>query len=307
MNHTREIVPSHYRLDHLPIAQQRGAMDARQHAAAGVTERVSCAAYSSRIAMPSTSADNRPASSLLAAARALSTELTRLHFPAPVAHVYDPLQYAWAPYEQYVTRFASSRKRVVLLGMNPGPFGMVQTGVPFGEVAAVRDWMGIRAAVEKPAHEHAKRCIEGFDCTRSEVSGRRLWGWAAQRCGGAERFFEHWFVLNYCPLALLEESGRNFTPDKLPAAVLQPLYAACDRHLASAIEALQPQWAIGIGGFAEKRIRTVAESDLIDSALARRLRIGCILHPSPASPLANRGWAEAAEKQLSQLGVELPC
>ena len=36
-------------------------------------------------------------------------------------------------------------KRVVFLGMNPGPFGMAQVGVPFGEVAAVRDWLRIDA------------------------------------------------------------------------------------------------------------------------------------------------------------------
>jgi len=257
--------------------------------------------------MPPAATSTGSATALLGAARALSDELGHVRIPAPVTHVYDPLQYAWAPYAQYVTRFAGAPKRVVLLGMNPGPFGMVQTGVPFGEVAAVRDWMGIRARVDKPAHEHTRRCIEGFDCSRSEVSGRRLWGWAAQRCGQAERFFEHWFVLNYCPLALLEASGRNFTPDKLPAAVLQPLYAACDRHLAAALQALQPQWAIGIGGFAEKRIRAVAQSGLLDGEFERRLRIGCILHPSPASPLANRGWAVAAEKQLIELGVELPC
>ncbi len=257
--------------------------------------------------MPNPAPATGPAVALLDAARTLSDELAHLRFPAPVAHVYDPLQYAWGPYEQYVTRFATKAKRVVLLGMNPGPFGMVQTGVPFGEVAAVRDWMGIRAPVHKPAREHARRCIEGFDCARSEVSGRRLWGWAAQRCGPAERFFEHWFVLNYCPLALLEASGRNFTPDKLPAAILQLLYAACDRHLAAALQALQPEWAIGIGTFAEKRLRAVAQSALLDGTFARRLHIGCILHPSPASPLANRGWAQAAEEQLADLGVTLPC
>ena len=257
--------------------------------------------------MPRPTPATGPAVALLDAARLLSDELAHLRFPAPVAHVYDPLQYAWGPYEQYVTRFAATPKRVVLLGMNPGPFGMVQTGVPFGEVAAVRDWMGIRAPVHKPAREHARRCIEGFDCARSEVSGRRLWGWAAQRCGPAERFFEHWFVLNYCPLALLEASGRNFTPDKLPAAILQLLYAACDRHLAAALQALQPEWAIGIGAFADKRLRAVAQGALLDGTFARRLQIGCILHPSPASPLANRGWAQAAQEQLADLGVALPC
>src|SRR5215813_14847259 len=99
---------------------------------------------------------------LLDAARTLSRELAAFRFPAPVAHVYDPHQYAWAPYEEYVIRYGANRKRVVLLGMNPGPFGMMQTGVPFGEVAAVRDWMAIYAKVARPADEHAKRMIEGF-------------------------------------------------------------------------------------------------------------------------------------------------
>jgi single-strand selective monofunctional uracil DNA glycosylase len=190
--------------------------------------------------------------------------------------------------------------------MNPGPFGMMQTGVPFGEIAAVRDWMGIRARVEKPRREHPKRPIEGFDCPRSEVSGRRLWGWAAARFGTAEAFFADWFVLNYCPLAFLEASGRNFTPDKLPAPLLAEVYAACDRHFAAALTALAPRWAIGVGAFAEKRIRAVVESDLLDGAVARTIRVGQILHPSPASPAANRGWAAAAEKQFAALEVPLP-
>jgi single-strand selective monofunctional uracil DNA glycosylase len=246
------------------------------------------------------------ASVLLDAARELSRLLAKLEFPAPVAHVYDPHQYAWAPYEAYVNRFGAGRKRVVLLGMNPGPFGMMQTGVPFGEVAAVRDWMGIRAPVTKPARQHPRRPIEGFECKRSEVSGRRLWGWAAQRFGPAEAFFADWFVLNYCPLAFLEVSGRNFTPDKLPAPLLREVHAACDRHLAAALAALAPAWVIGVGGFAERRIRAVLEGDLMESAAARSIAAGQILHPSPASPAANRGWVEAAEAQLAALGVALP-
>ncbi len=203
-------------------------------------------------------------------------------------------------------RYGAGPKRVVLLGMNPGPFGMMQTGVPFGEIAAVRDWMGIRAAVERPQREHPRRPIEGFGCKRSEVSGRRLWGWAALRFGTPDSFFADWFVLNYCPLAFLEASGRNFTPDKLPAPLLRAVYDACDRHLAVALAALAPRFALGVGAFAAKRIRAVLEGDLIDGALARRIEVGQILHPSPASPAANRGWVEAAEAQLAALGVPLP-
>jgi single-strand selective monofunctional uracil DNA glycosylase len=254
--------------------------------------------------MPAT-ASSAPSKALLAAARELSRALAGLRFAPPVVHVYDPLQYAWAPYEAYVSRYAARPKRVVLLGMNPGPFGMMQTGVPFGEIAAVRDWMGVRAAVERPPREHAARPIDGFDCTRSEVSGRRLWGWAALRFGSADAFFRDWFVLNYCPLVFLEASGRNLTPDKLPAAERQAVTTACDRHLAAALAALQPEWAIGIGGFAARRLHAVLESDAVDSSLARRMKVGQILHPSPASPAANRGWDEAVDRELAALGVPL--
>lgn len=240
---------------------------------------------------------------LLHAADTMSGALAALHFPPPVAHVYDPLQYARAPYEAYLRRYGGTRKRVVLLGMNPGPFGMMQTGVPFGEVHAVRDWMGIVAPVARPAHEHPRRPIEGFECTRSEVSGQRLWGWAAQRFGSAEAFFADWFVLNYCPLVFLETSGRNLTPDKLPTAQREQLTGICDSHLVQALHALQPQWVIGIGAYAERRLRSVLAAGAVDPALAAGLQVAQILHPSPASPAANRGWAEAVERTLAPLGL----
>ncbi|HSL84142.1 MAG TPA: single-stranded DNA-binding protein, partial [Thermoanaerobaculia bacterium] len=119
-----------------------------------------------------------------------------LAFSPPVACVYDPLVYAREPHRRYLERFGRPPKEVLLVGMNPGPWGMSQTGVPFGEVAAVRDWMGIDGRVERPDPEHPKRPVEGFACARSEVSGRRLWGWARERFGAPERFFERFFVWN---------------------------------------------------------------------------------------------------------------
>lgn len=235
------------------------------------------------------------AQALLAAARTLRAAVDGLCFHPPVVHVYNPLGYAHRPHETYLTRYGSRPKRVVLLGMNPGPFGMMQTGVPFGEVAAVRDWLGISAAVEKPIDEHPRRPIEGFRCSRSEVSGARLWGLFAARFGDPASFFEEHFVLNYCPLAFLEASGRNRTPDKLPASEVAPLYDACDEHLRTAVAALDPEWVIGIGGFAHDRARH-ALADL-------PLRFGRILHPSPASPAANRDWAGNVTRQLIELGV----
>ena len=232
---------------------------------------------------------------LIEAARELSTRVERLKFSPPVVHVYNPLTYAWKTHEEYLQRFGSSPKRVVFLGMNPGPFGMVQTGIPFGEVAAVRDGMQIKAPVAKPKKQHPKRPILGFDCTRSEVSGRRLWKLFADRFGSVENFSAKHFVVNYCPLAFLAESGANLTPDKLPKAESERLFKICDEHLRRVLEILQPEWLIGVGGFAEKRARPVVGS--------LPVKVGLILHPSPASPAANRGWPEAAIRQLIDLKI----
>jgi len=184
------------------------------------------------------------------------------------------------------------------MGMNPGPFGMTQTGVPFGEIEAVKSWMGIEAPIQPPASEHPKRRIEGFGCRRSEVSGRRVWGWAAARFGTAEAFFKEAFMVNYCPLVFLEHSGRNRTPDAIPAAEMAPVYAACDAHLDTILDALDPAWVVGIGHFAQKKLARAVNR----LGRASRTEVGTILHPSPASPQANRGWAEAIEAQLAKLG-----
>ena len=240
-------------------------------------------------------AEDPAAAAVRDAAADLCVRVDELSFGAPVAHVYNPLSYAWAAHEQYILRYASARVRVVFVGMNPGPWGMAQTGVPFGEVETVRDWLGISGEIGRPSREHPKRPVNGFETSRSEVSGRRLWGLFRERFGTPERFFSDHFVANYCPLLFLEESGRNRTPDKLRAAERDALFRACDAHLASLVAALEPEWVIGVGGFAESRIRA--------APVAAHPRIGRVLHPSPASPRANRGWAEAATRELEALGV----
>ena len=233
---------------------------------------------------------------LVAAARTLCAAVDSQQFSAPVTHTLNPLDYAWAPHEQYLRKFGNGKKRVVFLGMNPGPFGMVQVGVPFGEVNAVRDWMKIDALVVQPKTPNPSRPVEGFACTRSEISGQRLWALFAQRFPNADDFFADHFVLNYCPLAFFDKA-RNVTPDKLTKAESSPLYAACDAHLRACVDALSPDWVVGVGKFAETQARAA-----LGSANAN-LNIGTVLHPSPASPMANRGWAPQAAAQLAALGI----
>ena len=240
------------------------------------------------------------AAEMQAAARRLAEECGALRFALPVTHVYNPLDYAWAAHRQYIDRYGAARKRVVFVGMNPGPFGMTQTGVPFGEVRAVREFLGIVAAIGRPAVEHPERPVQGFACARAEVSGSRVWGLVAARWGSAAAFFADHYVANYCPLVFLEESGKNRTPDKLASGERAALTTACDRHLRRVVELLEPAWVIGVGGYAEKQ----AEAALRGGGSGPR--IGRILHPSPASPAANQGWAEAAVAELQALGIPVP-
>lgn len=229
------------------------------------------------------------------AAQRLADEVRPLKFGPPVSHVYNPLDYAWAPHRRYIERYGSTRKRVILLGMNPGPFGMAQTGVPFGDIPSVRDFLKIVEPVGRPAREHPERPVLGFACRRAEVSGTRVWGLVKSLWGTPDAFFDEYYVANYCPLVFVEEGGKNRTPDKLPAGERAPLIAACDRHLRRVVELLAPAWVIGVGGFAEKQARAALGGD--------GPRIGQILHPSPASPAANRGWATAVTAELTALGL----
>jgi single-strand selective monofunctional uracil DNA glycosylase len=238
------------------------------------------------------------ADALLVATEELCVRLAALRFAAPVSRIYNPLIYARAMHTAYVRRFVHRGINALLLGMNPGPYGMAQTGIPFGEIAAVRDWMQIRETIGTPTPEHPKRPITGLACAKSEVSGQRLWGLMRERFGSPESFFAQHYVANYCPLVFMAESGANITPDKLPSSERQALEAACDMHLLALVQTVRPRWLIGIGVFAKKR----AEQAFVAAGL-NDIRIGSILHPSPASPAANSDWAGQATCQLLALEV----
>ncbi len=227
----------------------------------------------------------------------LLDELKPLRFEAPVSNVYNPLAYARSAYVKYLQLYAESPKEFVLIGMNPGPWGMAQTGVPFGEVTAVRDWLNIEAPVGAPAQMHPKRPVTGFKCPRSEVSGKRLWGWAQKTFKTPACFFSRFLVANYCPLMFIEAGGRNRTPNQLRARERKPLLEVCDRALRRTIKELAPRYVIGVGLFAAERARiALSEMDVT---------IGRISHPSPANPKANRGWEAIIEKEFAAMGIEL--
>lgn len=236
--------------------------------------------------------------SLVASAERLSRALDALCFGPPVAHVYDPLTYAAATHRAYLERYGAGPKQVVMVGMNPGPWGMAQTGVPFGHPQVAREWLGISGDVGRPPREHPRRPVLGFASPRAEGSGTRVYAWARERFGTPEAFFARFFFANYCPLLFLAADGANVTPDKLRRADRGPLFAACDAALREVVETLKPRFVVGFGAFAEARAReALAGFDVV---------FGRVPHPSPANPQANRGWAPQVDAALRALGVDLP-
>lgn len=234
---------------------------------------------------------------LITSSKRLAKELGQLDFNPPVTHVYNPLEYAWEPYQQYLKRYGAGPKKIILLGMNPGPWGMAQTGVPFGEVSVVREWLKIEAAVGAPDTLHPKRPIQGFGCKRREVSGRRLWGWAQSTFITPQRFFDRFFVANYCPLMFFDTKGRNITPNQLKVADRRPLLAVCDQALVHMVDNLKPEHVVGVGKFAYERAMTALKN--------RNTTVGCVTHPSPSNPKANRGWEKAAAKDFEAIGIKI--
>ena len=207
---------------------------------------------------------------------------SRLVSEGSVDVCYNPLEYAWDAHEAYLRRMGDSGARTIVLGMNPGPHGMGQVGIPFAATSVVRDLLEITGIpVNQPKAVDPRRPVVGLEYPREEVSGTRLWGLLAERYGDADAIASHVFLVNHCPLMLFSgPRATNITPDKIAGPTAQELLERCDEHLREVVSILNTERVIGVGKFAESRARSALDDGTIEV-------VGC-WHPSPASPLANR-------------------
>jgi len=195
---------------------------------------------------------------------------------------YNPLAYAWDVHEAYLRRMGDSGARTVILGMNPGPHGMGQMGIPFAATSVVRDLLGITGIpVNQPEAADPRRPVVGLEYPREEVSGTRLWGLLAEHYGDVAAISSNVFLVNHCPLMLFSgPRAANITPDKVSGSTAQTLLKRCDQHLREVVEVMEAERVIGVGKFAESRAGAALANYSVEV-------LGC-WHPSPASPLANR-------------------
>ncbi len=218
----------------------------------------------------------------------------------PVETIYRPLEYAWDIHRDYLATFGGPPKDALFVGMNPGPWGMGQTGVPFGDPTVVGRWLRLNDhVVEPPEEELPQRPVRGLDSSHTEVSGQRLWGLLRDLYTTPQAALERLLVVNHCPLLMFDIQHRNVTPDQLRVGFKENLLEVCDEGLERIATATQAGLLIGVGTYAEERCKVVAE----------RLGIGSasIPHPSPASPLANKhggkDWRKGVEKVLAKANL----
>lgn len=238
------------------------------------------------------SSSNAIAESILHLERELSEKLSQIKFRAPVDYVYNPIEYAYDVHANFVKTYCQGRKKILYLGINPGPWGMSQNGVPFGEVSMVKDWLKLSGKIEKPPREHPERIISGFDCTRKEVSGLRFWGFFRELCKTTDVFFRHSYVHNYCPLAFMNSNAKNITPADLKADEKRELLAICDEVLRKIIKLLNVEIVIGVGRFAEERVKEILRDET-------NVNVIYMPHPSPRA-VNNENWPEKAKMTLER-------
>ena len=196
---------------------------------------------------------------------------------------YNPLDYAWDIHKKYIELYGGLGAKTVILGMNPG-HGMGNTGIPFGCPEQVNKYLKIKdIKIKKLEKMHPKRIVNGLECDKPEISGRRIWGLVKDIYGQPRNAFSKIYVINHFPLWMFDKKGRNITPDKLPIVASKTMLEQCDSTVLEIINALEANKVIAVGNYAEKRIKKIISKKNIPN-----LQIKKIPHPSPANPFSNK-------------------
>lgn len=236
----------------------------------------------------------------LKATKTLNERFQELTFNEKVETYYNPLTYALPVHEAYLNKFGNEPKQAFFLGMNPGPWGMAQTGIPFTDPYIARDWMDLpQKSVGTPKNEREDRPVKGWESERKEASGQRLHGYFRRLYGSLESFFEIGIVQNYCPLVMYANDGTNLTPEDLLKDDREKIFKACGPYIEQLLHFYEPEVLVGIGRFGQRRLANVADLS--------QEEVFYLPHPSPASPIATRNggdyWRNLVKETLEEAGL----
>jgi Uracil DNA glycosylase superfamily. len=203
--------------------------------------------------------------------------------------------YAIDPFLEYLEKAERGSVRTLYLGMNPGPYGMYRTGIPFCDFVTKREFLKITASVDETFIDVDAVRGEKPDEKRREVSGMRLWGLFESVYHSPERFFSSSLVLSYSPLIFFRSEGRraNIALSDVKSLDRKRIEKVSDEFLKRYIKELKCDTLVGIGDYAHRALVRCSDGE----------RLLKIAHPSPANPAANGDWAGRTYCYLKSEGV----
>lgn len=197
--------------------------------------------------------------------------------------------YGWSAYEAFVRAYYSDgRPRILALSMNPGPFGAVQTGIPFCDVPLARQLLpGFdRLIAAKPSWVASER---------REISALKLVVWSDARFGGIRGLYARVLLAMTCPLAILRGPRKTNVPlPALPRREQEKIEAFIPRHAAEEIRLAEPAGILMLGEWAQRVWRIALRTD---PGLAS---LPALAAPHPAAHITNRAkyaaWTRAWQR-----------
>jgi single-strand selective monofunctional uracil DNA glycosylase len=189
--------------------------------------------------------------------------------------IWNPGLYAASWHALFRKEYPASAGCILVFGLNPGPYGMAQTGIPFTDLKRLREHLprlakGLeRRGCSLAGVGLAPRSLRPYLSRTFESSAVRVYRFLSRGWGSAEDGWRSVVVANPCSLLFMDAAGENRTPADLVGAVSRrtgSLVAArrlrerCNalRRLAAreAVRVLSPRGVVLLGKDAQRAMQT---------------------------------------------------
>jgi single-strand selective monofunctional uracil DNA glycosylase len=226
--------------------------------------------------------------------------------------VLNPGRYGERWHARFRRAYPMSPRPLLVFGLNPGPYGMAQTGVPFTDLKRLESalpglWKDLVASGEPVTRPGLAPPSLARHLTRTfESSSVRVYRFLERAYGRPELALREVVFVNPCPLLFIDpETGANRTPADLPRALrarkaAELVHAFEELRRATVLEAvaeLEPRGAILLG-----RDVAAAVGEALRAALGARSVVEWE-HPARAVP---ETWSRGLADELRKRGLLRP-
>jgi single-strand selective monofunctional uracil DNA glycosylase len=168
--------------------------------------------------------------------------------------VLDPSRYGERWHAPFRRLYPPRARPLLVFGLNPGPYGMAQTGIPFTDLKRLAQGLPRLAAELARSGERlslpglAPSSLQPFLTRTFESSSVRVHRFLRLAHGSAERAFREVVFVNPCPLLFIDRAlGENRTPADLPRALRAGVDEARVEVVSVAVARLRARGAIVLG------------------------------------------------------------